>query len=276
MIDSRKIKDKLFTGLSFIAFIIAIIPLAHIIITVIMNGIASVSLEFFVALPEPPGVSGGGIANAIEGSVILVALTLFISFPVGFFSGLYLSEYASRETAEILRGITNVLSGVPSIVIGVFVYAVIVIYYGFSAIAGAVALSIIAIPYITRTTEEALKAIPKHIKEAGLALGLPEWKVNLYLVAGAAKPRILTGVLLALARVIGEAAPLLFTAFGNPFFARSILEPTDALPLLIFNYALSPYPDWHAKAWGAALILIVVVLSINLIVRYHFKKKIKF
>ena len=199
---------------------------------------------------------------------------MLISFPIGFLAGIYLAEYGKGSLAETIRNLTNVLSGMPSIVAGIFGYTVIVIHFGFSAIAGAVALSILAIPYIVRTTEEALKSIPDDIREAGLALGIPKWKVTLYLIVGAAKHRIIAGVLLAMARIIGEAAPLLFTAFGNQSYAKSIFEPTDALPLLIFNYALSPYPDWHAKAWGAALILILIALSINLSVKYYLHQKI--
>ncbi|RLE75684.1 MAG: phosphate ABC transporter permease PtsA [Thermoprotei archaeon] len=269
----RKIKDKLFTLFAIASFIIVSLPLFHIILTIIVNGIGAINLEFFIALPNPPGVPGGGIVNAIEGSIILVCLTMLISFPIGFFGGIYLAEYGKGPLAETIRNLTNSLSGIPSIVAGIFSYTLIVIYFGFSALAGAIALSLLAIPYIVRTTEEALKAVPNDIREAGLALGLPRWKVTLYLVVAAAKPRILAGTLLAVARLIGEAAPLLFTAFGNPFYTYSIFEPTDALPLLIFNYALSPYPDWHLKAWGAALVLIIIVLSINLTVKYYVQRE---
>lgn len=270
----RRIKNQLFSFFAIASFIIVSIPLLHIILTIVVNGINAINLDFFIRTPNPPGIPGGGIANAIEGSIILVSLTMLISFPIGFLAGIYLAEYGKGSLAETIRNLTNVLSGVPSIVAGIFGYTVIVIHFDFSAIAGAVALSILAIPYIVRTTEEALKSIPDDIREAGLALGIPKWKVTLYLIVGAAKHRIIAGVLLAMARIIGEAAPLLFTAFGNQSYAKSIFEPTDALPLLIFNYALSPYPDWHTKAWGAALVLILIALSINLSVRYYLHQKI--
>jgi len=271
--STRKLKNMAFNIFAIVSFIIIIIPLLHIITMVTLNGIRALSVELIFSLPTPPGKGGGGIANAIQGTIILVILTMLISFPIGFFAGVYLAEYGRGTTAEIIRNLTNVLSGIPSIVAGIFGYTIIVVYFGFSAVAGAVALSLLAIPYIVRTTEEALKAVPREIREAGLALGIPEWKVTLYIVVGAARPRIIAGSLLAMARIIGEAAPLLFTAFGNPYLARSIFEPVDALPLLIFNYALSPYKDWHAKAWGAAFILMIIVLSINLLVRYYTRRR---
>ena len=269
----RKIKDMAFTFFAIVSFLIVSLPLFHIIIVIIINGIQAISLEFLLSLPKPPGEPGGGIANAIEGTLILAALTMGLSFPIGFFAGLYLGEYGKGRYSEFVRSLVDILSGTPSIVAGIFGYAVIVIYSGFSAFAGAVALSILAIPYIIRTTEEAIKAVPKDVREAGLALGIPRWKVTVYITIPIAWPRIVAGVLLALARVIGEAAPLLFTAFGNPNVVSSIFDPVDALPLLIFDYALSPYKEWHQKAWGAAFILLIIVLLINLSVRYYLKSR---
>lgn len=268
----RYILDKFFTTLGILSLIIILFPLFHITLTVLMNGIKAINVEFFTETSCPVGGIRSGIANAIEGSIILVALTMGISFPIGLFAGMYLAEYGKGPVSESIRTLVNTLSGLPSIVAGLMSYALIVIYFGFSAIAGAFALSLLAIPYIVRTSEEALKGVPNELREAGLALGLPKWKVTFYLVLGAARGRIAVGALLAMARVIGEAAPLLFTAFGNPGHASSIFEPVDALPLLIFKYALSPYPDWHLMAWGAALLLALVVLSINFTVRFIVKR----
>jgi len=270
--QTRYIKDKLFSAIGLISLFIILLPLIHIIAMILYNGIRALSIDFFIETPCPVG-GIGGIANAIEGSIVLVALTLGISFPIGLLAGTYLAEYSKGATSDFIRTMINTLSGMPSIVAGLMAYALIVIYFGFSALAGAFALSLLAIPYIVRTSEEALKAVPNDLREAGLALGLPRWKVTIHLVIGAARGRIIMGVLLALARVIGEAAPLLFTAFGSPNHVSSILEPVDALPLLIFKYALSPYPDWHLKAWGAALLLALVVLTINLVVRFIIRKK---
>ncbi len=265
----RKLKNLLFTVFAIISFIVIIIPLLHLVFTIIVNGIQAINLDFFISLPPPPGYPDGGVANAIQGSIILVGLAMLISFPIGFFGGIYLAEYSRGNLSELIRTLVNALSGIPSIVAGIFAYTIIVIKYGFSAIAGAIALSLLSIPYIVRTTEEALKAVSRDIREAGLALGIPRWKVTLYLVVGAAKPRIIAGALLAMARITGEAAPLLFTAFGSRYFTKSIFEPADALPLLIYRFAFSPYSEWHRLAWGAALILILVVLSINLGVKLY-------
>ncbi len=269
----RAIIDKIFTITSIIAIAIILLPLVHIVIMVIRNGAEAISIKFFVETPKPAGVPGGGIANAIEGSIVLVTLTMGLSFPIGLAVGTYLAEYGRGKYAEILRTLVNALSGLPSIVAGLMAYTLIVLYFGFSAIAGTFALSLLAIPYIIRTSEEAIRGVPNDIREAGLALGIPRWKVTLHIVLGAAKGRILMGALLAMARVFGEAAPLLFTAFGNPHHVTSIFDPVDALPLLIFRYALSPYPDWHLKAWGAALLLMIIVLTINLAVRALVKGK---
>ncbi len=268
-ISTRKLKNNMFTAFAIASFIAIIIPLLHLIITVIINGAEAISIDFFTKLPPPPGYPDGGVLNAIEGSIILVGSAMLISFPIGFFGGIYLAEYGRGELSEIIRILVNALSGIPSIVAGVFAYTLIVIKYGFSAIAGALALSLLSIPYIVRTTEEALKSVPREIKEGGLALGLPRWKVTMYISVGAAKPRIIAGALLAMARITGEAAPLLFTAFGSRYLTTSLLEPADALPLLIYRFAFSPYSEWHRLAWGAALILILVVLSINISVKLY-------
>jgi len=266
---TRKLKNISFTAFAIISFIIIIIPLLHLIFTILFNGIQAINIDFFTKLPPPPGYPDGGVLNAIEGTILLVGLAMLISFPVGFFGGIYLAEYGKGRLSEAIRILVNALSGIPSIVAGVFAYTLIVIKYGFSAIAGALALSLLSIPYIVRTTEEALKAVPREVKEGGLALGIPKWKVIMYINVGVAKPRIVAGALLAMARITGEAAPLLFTAFGSRYLTTSLFEPADALPLLIYRFAFSPYSEWHRLAWGAALILILVVLSINLSVKLY-------
>ncbi|MHA1616272.1 MAG: phosphate ABC transporter permease PstA [Candidatus Njordarchaeales archaeon] len=270
---TRIIIDKIFAFLALISLGIILLPLAHIVAMVIINGARVVNFDFLIKTPRPAGFPGGGIANAIEGSLVLVALTMGFSFPIGLLAGIYLAEYGRGSLAEFIRTLVNALAGMPSIVAGLMAYILIVLYFGFSAVAGAFALSLLAIPYIVRTSEEALRGVPNDIREAGLALGLPKWKVTIYIVLGAAKGRIIIGALLAMARVFGEAAPLLFTAFGNPHHVSSIFEPVDALPLLIFRYALSPYPDWHMKAWGAALLLMIIVLTINLVIRITIRKR---
>lgn len=268
-ISTRKIKDILFTIFAVISFMVVMIPLSHLIFTIISNGLQTINIDLFTKLPPPPGYPDGGILNAIEGTVILVGLAMLISFPIGFFGGVYLAEYGKGRLSEVIRILVNALSGIPSIVAGIFAYTLIVIKYGFSAIAGALALSLLSIPYIVRTVEEALKAVPKEVKEGGLALGLPKWKVITYINIGVAKPRIIAGALLAMARITGEAAPLLFTAFGSRYLTTSLFDPADALPLLIYRFAFSPYSEWHRLAWGAALILILIVLSINLSVKLY-------
>jgi len=272
MAKTKLIKDKIFTIYCFISLSFAILPLIHIVGTTLVRGIKAVSLEFFISLPKPPGEVGGGIANAIEGSIILAALTMSFSIPVGILTAIYLSEYQDNWFRNLVRLLSDTFAGTPSIVAGVFAYSLIVRKFGFSAIAGAFALSILAIPTIVRSSEEALKLVPIDVREAGLSLGAEKWKVITKIVIRAARPGIITGILLALARIMGETAPLLFTAFGNPEFVRSPFEPVSALPLVIYVYATSPYPDWHQKAWGAALILMLMVLAINLAVKYKLRR----
>ena len=268
----RKLKDKIFTALAFTSLLLVIIPLIHIILSIIINGISAINIDFLTKLPQPPGTPGGGIVNAIEGTAMLVFVAMMISFPPGLMTAIYLSEYGKGRHVEIMRNIINTLSGMPSIVAGILAYTMIVVYYGFSAISGAFALSLLAIPYIIQTSEEAIRQVPRDIREAGLALGLPKWKVTMHLVVGAAKPRIITGLLLAMTRIIGEAAPLLFTAFGSNYHATSLFEPVSALPLLIFIYATSPFKDWQTQAWGAALILMVIVLIINIATKLYVRR----
>ncbi|MEM2881699.1 MAG: phosphate ABC transporter permease PstA [Candidatus Bathyarchaeia archaeon] len=271
MAKGRKMKDWLLVAFSASSMAIVAFPLIHIILTTAMNGIRSIDPAFLASLPKPPGEAGGGIAHAIQGSLILAALTMAISIPSSLMIAIYLAEYRDRRFGEILEVVNDAFTGTPSIVAGVFIYSFVVLRHGFSALAGAMALSILAIPNLVRIFGEALKLVPLDLRMAGLALGAPRWRVIIHIVLGAAMPSIASGTLLILARVMGETAPLLFTAFGSNRFAYDILHPVSAIPLVIYTYATSPYTDWHGKAWGAALILMLLVLAINLLVRYSLR-----
>ncbi len=270
--DQRRAKDLAFNLVCTLAAIIIVFPLFHIIITTVFNGVRAINLEFFISLPRPPGEAGGGVANAIQGTVILMVLTMAISLPISLLLAIYLSEFREGRLSGLLRVVVDTMTGVPSIVAGVFVYTIVVTNFGFSALAGALALSIIAIPIMTKMAEGALRLVPEDIREAGLSLGIENWKVITRIVVRTALPAIASGALLALARIAGETAPLLFTAFGSFRYATDIFHPVSALPLVIYVYAMSPYPDWHEKAWGSALILMLFVLSINLLVKYRLRR----
>ncbi len=268
----RKIIDKIVQSLIYSCGIVICIVLIAIFIYVVVQGITSLNLNFFIRLPKPVGEKGGGMANAIIGSFMLVGLASLWAVPLSILIGIYLSEFSGQvkesKFATFLRFLLDVLNGVPSIVIGIFAYSMLVKpMKTFSAIAGAFALGLIMIPTVARTTEEMLRMVPRSIREASLALGINRWKTTLYVVLNTAKPGVLTGVLLATARIFGETAPLLFTAFGNRWWARSLTEPIAALPLQIFVYAISPYEDWHKQAWAGSLVLILIVFSIILISR---------
>ncbi len=236
---------------------------------VITMGLPAIDLSFFTQLPAPPGTEGGGLANAILGTFTITVIATAIGVPAGILAGTYLSEYGRKSrVADVVRFISDILVSAPSIVVGVFVYALIVRPFGgFSAIAGAVALAIIMLPVVTRTAEEMLKLVPNATREAALALGAPHWKVTVLVVYRGAIRGITTGVLLAVARVSGETAPLLFTSFNNSFWNFKLTEPTATLTVTIFSYAMGPYEDWHAKAWGAALLITSVVLLVNIFAR---------
>ncbi|MFN3551218.1 MAG: phosphate ABC transporter permease PstA [Endomicrobiia bacterium] len=268
----RKIIDKIMQFLIYTSGGVVCFILLFILGYVIFKGISSLNLDFFIRLPKPVGEPGGGMVNAIVGSFILVLLASLWSVPIGVFSGVYLAESSNSakpsKFSSVLRFLLDVLSGVPSIVIGIFTYSLIVSpMKKFSAVSGGVALGIIMLPTITRTTEEMIKMVPRNIKEASLALGISYWKTVFFVILNTAKPGILTGILLAVARIFGETAPLLFTAFGNRFWHRSLFDPISALPLQIFAYAISPYDDWHRQAWTGALVLILIVYLIILISR---------
>ena len=264
----RTVKSGLASTVAFISALLVIAPLGLVFFHLLVNGASSVNWDFFTKLPTPVGAPGGGMVNAIVGSLELLALAAAIGIPVGVLGGVYLGEYGSARVNSVLRFIADVLNGVPSITWGVVVYGLIVLRFkGFSAYAGGLALGLIMIPLIMRTTEEVVLLVPNGYREAALALGVSRWKTIVHVVMKTASKGIITGILLALARVGGETAPLLFTAFGNRFWNHSLSQPIAALPLQIFTYAISPYDDWHRQAWAGALVLVTGIFCVNVLVR---------
>jgi phosphate transport system permease protein len=265
----RLIKSGAASAIAFLAAVLVIAPLGFVFFHLLQKGASSVSWSFFTELPKPVGVVGGGMANAIVGSGELLALAALIGVPIGVLGGVYLAEYGSARGNAMLRFVADVLNGVPSIIWGVVVYGLVVLRFkSFSAYAGGLALGLLMIPLIVRTTEEVLLLVPNGYREASLALGISRWKTIVHIVMKTASKGIITGILLALARVAGETAPLLFTAFGNRFWNHSLREPIAALPLQIFTYAISPYDDWHRQAWAGALVLVLMIFVINVLVRF--------
>ncbi len=272
--NKRKITDRVMSFLTAACVAIAIIPLLSILYTVTINGISALNMDFLTQLPRPVGEPGGGLGNAIQGTFIVVGIACLIGLPIGILGGVYLSEYGENMFGRFASFVADVLTGTPSIVAGMFGYTFIVLYFGsFSAIAGGVALSVLMIPIVARTAEESLRLVPGSIREASLALGIPRWKTILHIVLSTARSGIITGALLAIARVSGETAPLLFTSFGNLFWAGGIDKPISTLPVQIYTYAITPFPDWHAKAWGGALVLIILILILNIGVRFVTRRK---
>jgi phosphate transport system permease protein len=264
----RKIKSGLASAIAFISAVLVITPLGLVFFHLLINGASSVNWDFFTKLPAPVGAVGGGMANAIVGSLELLALAGAIGIPIGVLGGVYLAEYGSARINSVLRFLADVLNGVPSITWGVVVYGLVVLRFkGFSAYAGGLALGLIMIPLILRTTEEVVLLVPNGYREAALALGVSRWKTIVHIVMKTASKGIITGILLALARVGGETAPLLFTAFGNRFWNHSLSQPIAALPLQVFTYAISPYDDWHRQAWAGALVLVTGIFCVNVLVR---------
>jgi phosphate transport system permease protein len=264
----RKIKSALACAIAFVSAVLVISPLGLVFFHLLVNGAGSVNWDFFTKLPAPVGGVGGGMANAIVGSLELLALAGVIGIPIGVLGGVYLAEYGSARINSFLRFLADVLNGIPSITWGVVVYGLVVLRFkGFSAYAGGLALGLIMIPLILRTTEEVVLLVPNGYREAALALGVSRWKTIVHIVMKTASKGIITGILLALARVGGETAPLLFTAFGNRFWNHSLSQPIAALPLQIFTYAISPYDDWHRQAWAGALVLVTGVFCVNVLVR---------
>ncbi len=272
----RKLKEKIFLAAIFIFSLLAIIPLFLILGYVFINGITAVNWQFFTQLPTPVGEPGGGMANAIVGTLIIVLIACVIGLPIGILGGVWLAERGRGKTGFFIRYAADVLSGIPSIVIGIFAYTLIVFTMKrFSALAGGFALGVIMIPTVTRTSEELIKMVPTSLREAGLALGVPEWKVSLRVVLRTAWGGIFTGIMLAVARISGETAPLIFTSFNNQFWSFRLDQPMASMTVQIYNYAISPYADWHRKAWAGSLVLVMIVLCITLIFK-RFSKRINY
>lgn len=264
----RKFKNRFAQVLTCACALAVVVPLGLIFFHVLRSGVGSVNWAFFTQLPKPVGEAGGGMANAIVGTFELLGLASLLGVPVGILGGIYLSEYGSSALNWWIRFGADVLNGVPSIIWGMVVYALIVVpTKTFSTWAGGIVLGMIMVPLIMRTTEEVLRLVPGGYREAAMALGIAQWRTILQIVVRTALKGIVTGVLLALARVAGETAPLLFTAFGNRFWNHHLSDPIAAMPLQIFNYAISPYEDWHRQAWAGALVLLLLVASVNVIVR---------
>lgn len=266
----RKLSNSIISVASVLSSVLGLFILGWILYTVLVRGIAAFNWEFFTELPVPPGMKGGGLVNAISGTILLTALATIIGVPIGLLGGIYLSEFSQNSKfAEWVRFFNNILMGTPSIIIGVFVYTLLVVPFGhFSAYSGAIALAIMMLPVIARTTEDMLQLVPNALREAALAMGTPRWKTTLIVIFRSAKTGLITGVLLAIARISGETAPLLFTALNSPYWFENLNEPTANLTVTIFNYAMSPYNDWQQMAWGASLLISFGVLSVTLFTRF--------
>jgi len=273
----RSFTNHVVTGLAILSTIIVLAPLVAILVYLVYKGASSLNVAFFTKIPAPVGESGGGMANSIVGSGIILAVASVMGIPLGIAGGVYLAEYGRGGLlGNIIRFTADVLNGVPSIVMGIAAYGLIVVHYKFSALAGGVALAIMMVPTIARTTEEMLATVPHPLREAALGLGIPKWRTIMSVSLRTATPGIITGCMLAFARVAGETAPLLFTAFGNNFWNFKLTQPMAALPLQIYVYALSPYDEWHRLAWAGALVLIVLIMvSVTLVRLYANRGTIK-
>jgi phosphate transport system permease protein len=264
----RRSASIVMVSLTCIAAAIAVVPLLVILAYLLKQGAGALSLDFFTRMPAPVGESGGGMANAIVGTLMLIGIASLVGLPVGIGAGLFLAEQQGTKLADVVRFLADVLNGLPSIVMGIFAWQFLVRPIGhFSALAGGAAIGAMMIPLVSRTTEEMVRTVPRSLREAALALGYPRWRTSLQIVLRTALGGIVTGVLVAVARVAGETAPLLFTAFGNQFWSTDPTQPIAALPLQIFTYAISPYDEWHAQAWAGAVVLITLVLLISLVAR---------
>lgn len=272
-IRRRQIRSTLIRVVIVCFTLLTLLPLLYILAYIIRRGIGAINWSFFVELPKPVGERGGGIANALTGSVLIVALATLMAVPVGLSSALYLSEHSRGKLAGLIRLCIEVLTGIPSIVVGIVAYYWLVRpMNSFSAFSGSVALAIMMLPIMIRSAEETLKRFPVHLREASLALGVPYYKTILKVLLPCSLSGVLSGIMLAIARVIGETAPLLFTAFGNPYLSFNIFHPMHSLPLLIYNYAISPYDSWHQLAWGAAWVLLMWILLLNVLTRIMIRK----
>lgn len=264
----RRLVSAIFVGACALAVLVALVPLSFILFFVVSQGVQALNVDFFTQMPRPVGEAGGGMLNAIVGTLMLIALAALMAIPVGVVSGIYMSEYAGTRLATAVRFAADTLNGVPSIVIGIFAYGLAVLpFRQFSALAGGLALGVMMIPIIARTTEELLLLVPGSLREGALALGATRARAVFSVIVPAALPGIITGVVLALSRIAGETAPLLFTAFNNQFFSTDIRQPIASMTVQIFNYATSPYEDQHRQAWAGALVLVGFVLVCSLLAR---------
>jgi phosphate transport system permease protein len=266
---ARKVLSALFVGACALCVVLALVPLAFVLFFVVSQGVQSLNVDFFTHNPRPVGEPGGGMANAIVGTLMLTGLAAAMAVPIGILSGVYLAEYRGSRFASAVRFAADTLNGVPSIVIGVFAYAIVVLpFRHFSTLAGGFALGVMMIPIIARTTEELLLLVPNALREGALALGATRARAVFTVIVPAALPGIITGVVLALARIAGETAPLLFTSFNNRFFSTSLSQPISSITVQVFTYAISPYEDWHRQAWAGALVLVSIVLVCSMAARY--------
>jgi phosphate transport system permease protein len=271
--NRRKIVSRVMETLCGAAVVIALIPLAMILFYVIKEGFGALNADFFTHMPKPVGESGGGMANAIAGTLILIGIAALFAVPIGCLCGIHLSEYPRTKFSSVVRFAADVLNGVPSIVVGIFAYGIVVLpVKRFSALAGGVALGLLMIPIVVRTTEELLRLVPGGLRESALALGATRSRAVFSVIVPAALPGILTGVLVALARVAGETAPLLFTAFNNRFWSTSLTQPIASLTVQVFTYAISPYDDWHRQAWAGAFLLVMMILTLSIVARLAVRK----
>ena len=270
----RRVKSNAMVGLMVVAVVLAVLPLLFILLNLVAKGAGSLSVAFFTREPVPAGETGGGVLHAIVGTLLIVGGASLIGLPVGIAAGVYCAEYTGSRLAKATRFLADVMNGTPSIVVGVFAWTLIVARQKhFSALAGSCALAMLMIPMVLRTTEELIRLVPNSLREAALALGYPRWRTSLGVVVRTALPGIVTGSLLAVARVAGETAPLLFTAFNNRFLSTRVDQPIASLPVQILTYATSPYQDWQQQAWTGALVLVLVILALNLLARLGARNK---
>ena len=268
----RRVTDHAMTGIAVLTVIVVLVPLFAIFGYLLYRGLASLNWAFLTQTPRPPGELGGGVANGIVGSMMILGIASLLGVPFGIGAGIYLAEYGRNRLGDTVRFTADVLNGVPSIVIGIVAYALVVLRWHFSALAGGVALAIMMVPMISRTTEEMLLLVPQALREAAYGLGIPRWRTTLSITLRSATSGVITGVMLAFARVAGETAPLLFTTLGNEFWNLRLDQPTAALPLQIYNYAKSPYNDWIRQAWAGALVLIILIIASIAAVRYAVRR----
>jgi len=265
----RRLLNVTAQAVAVLCTVAVLVPLILISGYLVAKGITSLNFEFFTNLPKPVGEPGGGMANAIVGTITLIGLACAFGLPVGIFTGVYLAEYGHGRVGWVVRFAADVLSGVPSIVVGIYAYTLIVLpMHGFSAYAGGFALAVIMLPIVARTTEEMVKLVPNGLREASLALGVPAWRTVIWVVLRTARGGIVTGIMLAVARIAGETAPLLFTAFGNQFWHHGLNGPISSLPVQLYTYAISPFDDWHRQAWAGALVLLALIFLTSLSVRF--------